>query len=405
MKNSAGDLQADPGTLQGFDIVCLGTVEWLAVPGASEHTVLRLARRNRVLFVQPFNALSTLFHEACIQRRHFKATWGVRQIGPTLWVYAPPPIGMPGSSHWRWPAEVNGWILSRLLKRTIQVLGFVNPLLWTYMCNSAPVVRYLKPCLSIHDCIDKIHVMARSEHQRRLVQEREAALCREVDIVFGVTEGMVNARRPFNPNTFEVNNAGDFEHFGKARSASTVVPPSIAELPRPVVGYIGGLDPWRIDISIIQGIAKARPQWSIALVGPVWHGFDPAAFLPFPNIHLLGMQRHADLPNYLKGIDVCITPFKLNEFTLHGDAMKCYEYLTAGKPVVSTPVPSALRLSSVVRIADNPAAFLSAIEASLTEEPSAAERRLEAVKSHTWEDRVAQKSRIVLKRLGEKTGQ
>ena len=73
--------------------------------------------------------------------------------------------------------------------------------------------------------------------------------------------------------------------------------------------------------------------------------------------------------------------------------------------VVSTPVPSALRLSSVVRIAENQAAFLSAIAASLTEDPNAAERRLEAARSHTWEDRVAQKSRIVLRRLAEKAGQ
>jgi glycosyltransferase involved in cell wall biosynthesis len=160
-----------------------------------------------------------------------------------------------------------------------------------------------------------------------------------------------------------------------------------------------------MDVPLLTYLARKRPQWNIALVGYVWFGFDPEVFRPFPNIHVLGPKPYEDFPGYLKGMDVCIMPFPLNDITRNGDSLKCYEYLAAGKPVVSTPVPSALRLPQVVRIADTPDAFLSAVEASLTEDVSAIQRRLDAVRPFSWESRIAQKAEIILHRLAEKAPQ
>jgi len=103
-------------------------------------------------------------------------------------------------------------------------------------------------------------------------------------------------------------------------------------------------------------------------------------------------------------MDVCIMPYPLNEITRNGESMKCYDYLAAGKAVVSPPVPAARRLSSVVRIAEGAEAFISAIEASLGDSGDAVERRVAAVASYTWERRVEEKSRFILRRLGEKEG-
>ena len=86
------------------------------------------------------------------------------------------------------------------------------------------------------------------------------------------------------------------------------------------------------------------------------------------------------------------------------DSMKCYDYLAAGKAVVSTPVPSARRLSSVVRIAEGAEAFISAIEAALRDSRDAVERRLAAAAPYTWDRRVEEKSRLIRWRLGEREG-
>jgi glycosyltransferase involved in cell wall biosynthesis len=397
---------ADPDehleTLEGFDIVCLGPVEWLVVRSVAEPTMLCLSRKNRVLFVEPFRSVAGLIRETRRQRRRPKFRWGLRQEGRGLWVYSPPPLGIPGTSRWWWPPEVNGWMLNRLLRPVMRTLGFARPLVWTFMPESAGAVRRLSGRLSIYDCIDQFEALIGSERVRRRVRAFEAELCRQVDIVFGITEGLVSARRALNPHTFEVNGAADLEHSRKALLETTRVPADLACLGRPVVGYLGSIDPWKIDVSLLTQIARARPQWQIALVGYVWFGFDPAVFRGFPNIRLLGPKRHDEFPGYLKGMDVCIMPYPLNEITRNGDSVKCYEYLAAGKPVVSTPVPSARRLSSVVRIADSAEAFISAIEASLPDSQDAVKRRLAASAPYTWERRVEEKSRLILRRLGER---
>ena len=385
--------------LEGHDIVCLGTVEWLVVRSVAEHTMTRLARHNRVLFVEPFRALPTVIREARWQRRAWTKRSGRRQVGPSLWVYTPPPLGVPGMSRWPWVARLNGRLEARLIGRVLRRLGFHAPILWTYRYNSAATIRRLRRAFVVYDCIDQDEALARSDRQRHLVRRLEGDLCRVADVVFGVTDGLVKARRPLNPQTFEVNCAADVEFFGKALDPSTVVPPDLASLPRPILGYMGGVDPWKIDISLLTYIASARPTWTIALVGYVWFGFDPNTFQRFPNIRLLGAKRYEDFPGYLKGMDVCLMPFPLNDITRNGDSLKAYEYLAAGKPVVSTPNPAAERLAPAIRIAATPAEFLAAIERSLEDDAGAVQARLALVKSHDWQLRVAQKSRLITERL------
>ncbi len=388
-------------TLEGFDIVCFATAKWMLIHSVCQNTMTLLAKKNRVLYVEPFLSLPTLIRVARSQNRSWQFDAGLRQVASNLWVYTPPPVGLPGAFRCTPIMHLNGWILSRLLVRLIDRIGFRSPLLWTFAYDTLPTVRRLTRQLLIYDCVEEDAALAQSERQRQQVRKFEEALCREADIVFGVTEALAAARRPFNANTFEVPCAGDLDHFGKALNPTTVIPADIAHLPRPGLGYLGGVDPWKMDVALLQTIARTHPSWSIVLVGYVWFGFDPTPLKEFPNIHVLGAKAYEDFPGYLKGMDVCLMPFPLNDITRNGDALKCYEYLAGGKPVVSTPVPAAQRFPGIVKIASTPEAFISAIEDSLREDASAGDRRLAAVQPHSWEHRIAQKSRLIYERLRE----
>ena len=151
-------------------------------------------------------------------------------------------------------------------------------------------------------------------------------------------------------------------------------------------------------------MARAHPDWSIVLVGYVWFGFDPAQLTICPNIHVLGPQSYDAFPGFLKAMDVCIMPFPLNGITLNGDALKLYEYLAGGRPVVSTRVPAARRLAGVVRIADTPEDFIAAVEAALAEPPGAQADRLAAVQPHSWDARNRQKAAHINAALARSPG-
>ena len=395
----------NPGAETGpLDIVCLGTVEWLVVHSIAEYTMLGFAGANRVLFVEPFGSWVTLARVARWQSRRREARPRLQQVGHNLWVYRPPPIGLPGVSRMRWVADLNGIILAFLLRGVMRELGFRGAVVWSYLYNTAALLRALPARLRIYECGDYDAALARGPRQRRLVRAHESATCRAADIVFAVTDELAEPLRAHNPNVHTVNCAAALDFFGQALLPETTVPEDIARLKRPVLGYMGGVDPWKIDVKLLLALARAHPDWSIVLVGYVWFGFDPQQLQGCPNIHVLGAKPYEQFPAYLKGMDVCIMPFPLNEITRNGDALKLYEYLAAGRPVVSTSVPAARRLSAVVRIAETPTQFIAASEEALADGPETVAIRLAAIQPHSWEARNRQKAELIQTAIAALTG-
>lgn len=390
----------DEADLSGEDIICLGCVEWLVIRSVAEYTMLGFSGANRVLFVEPFGSVITLARVARWQNRTPGRRRSIRQVAPNIWVYRPPAIGFPGMTRWRWVGIVNGWILALLLRLAARRLGFRRrPILWSYLYNAASTLRTFPARLKIYECGDEDEAMARDERARAIVRSHEAAICQAADLVFAVTEELSAKRRAYGNEVFTVNCAASHEIFGRALLPETRVPEDLARLPRPVIGYLGSVDPWKIDFAILAAIARTHPEWSVALVGYVWFGFDAKLLADFPNVHLLGKKDYDAFPEYLKGMDVCVMPFPLNGITVNGDALKLYEYLAGGRPVVSTDVPAARRLAEVVRIAGTPEAFVAAIEASLEDTAERKAARLAAVAPHSWANRNRDKARLILARL------
>jgi glycosyltransferase involved in cell wall biosynthesis len=395
---AAGAAAEAPLALSGADIVCLGPAEFGVIHAATEYTMFTLARENRVIYVEPFASWITLLRTARLQRRERGNRPRLEQVRPNLWVYRPPAIGLPGITRLRAASDINGWILARLLRGVCAQLGFRDPIVFSPLYNSGGFLRHFPSRLRVFENQDYDAALARDEAHKRLVLALEADTCRAADLCFAVTDELADIVRQFNPNVHPVYCGAALEVYGRALDPAVEVPEPIARLPKPVIGYLGGVDPWKIDTALLRHIAKARPDWSIALVGYVWWGFDPSVFADCPNIHVLGPQAYDDLPRYVKGMDVGVLPFPLNDITKNGDAVKTYEYLAAGRPVVSTSVPAARRLSPPVRIAATPDAFIAAIEATLAEPQDPAALHA-AVVPHSWEQRARQKAVIMRRAL------
>jgi hypothetical protein len=92
------------------------------------------------------------------------------------------------------------------------------------------------------------------------------------------------------------------------------------------------------------------------------------------------------LPAYSKGFDVAVIPFPVSEVTLNANPLKAREYLAAGLPVVSTPIPE-VEVLGVCGIGRTPAEFVRRIEEALTDPgPSAA--RSELMRTEGWAARL-----------------
>jgi glycosyltransferase involved in cell wall biosynthesis len=132
------------------------------------------------------------------------------------------------------------------------------------------------------------------------------------------------------------------------------------------------------------------------MVGPVVK-VDPRELPQAPNIHWLGQRDYATLPAYVKGFDVCLMPFALNEATEYINPTKTLEYMAAGKPIVSTAIYDVVHhFTPVVAVARSHDEFVSRIRGALdTPDTALIARGLEQARGNSWECIVAAMEQIV----------
>jgi glycosyltransferase involved in cell wall biosynthesis len=135
------------------------------------------------------------------------------------------------------------------------------------------------------------------------------------------------------------------------------------------LGFWGQVNAFNVDTALLEYVARARPQWTFQLIGPL--DLDPAlprvepALRALPNAQLLGPVAHADLNKHLQNFDVALVPFPANAFNRARDPLKVLEYLAGYKPVVAAHTPQLAGMPYVF-LADTPEEFLAAIEHALT---------------------------------------
>ncbi|HPU35822.1 MAG TPA: glycosyltransferase, partial [Bacillota bacterium] len=143
-----------------------------------------------------------------------------------------------------------------------------------------------------------------------------------------------------------------------------------------------------LDQDLLAAAARAHPDWTLVLIGPV--DTETSTLAGFPNIHLLGHRDYQLLPSYLKGFDAAVIPFRVNELTRGVNPVKLYEYLAAGKPVVSSDLPEVRAFGEMVALARTPEEFVQKLEEELRgDSPGKVSARLEMAVRHSWKARAS----------------
>jgi glycosyltransferase involved in cell wall biosynthesis len=225
----------------------------------------------------------------------------------------------------------------------------------------------------------------------------EEQCCREADVVICTGRKLVESRRRFNENIHFVPEGADVEAFLAADAYDVPVPDSMSALPGKVVGYVGVID-FRLDVDLIAYMAEQHPEWSFALVGPMkGDKQDMTRLRSLPNVHFLGRQPLDAVPAFVKGMEVCLIPYVLNDYTHHIFPLKLYEYMAAGKPNVATAMEEMIPYEGAeMAVGRSREDFLAKVEAALiTDSPERAAARREAARHESWDDRVEQVSAII----------
>jgi hypothetical protein len=208
----------------------------------------------------------------------------------------------------------------------------------------------------IYDCIDHHEGF---DNTAKGILSLERALFRYADLTVATSEWLYRAVGEHTKRRALIRNAGNFDHFSRQPEVRYSDPQS-----RQIIGYYGAIAEW-FDQELIEAVAKRFPECCILLVGA--DTVNARARLGrLPNIKFMGEVSYKALPHYLYAFDVCLLPFKVIPLTLATNPVKVYEYLSAGKPVVSVDLPEMRQFGELVRVAADRSDFLSSIADVLT---------------------------------------
>jgi glycosyltransferase involved in cell wall biosynthesis len=383
-----------PAPLEGASIISFAVDRWTDVPRCRHHVMSRLARRNRVLFTSsPWHVRDTL-------RRGLDDGARLSRVSDSLYTYSPP-RWLPYS--YRFP-RLNRCSLRarcRLLARTAHGLGMDQPILYVWHPSFSEVIGHLDERLVVYHCYDEYSAFSGSD--RTQVEDAEARLLEAASVVLTVSEGLYARKRVRNPNTHLVRNGVDYRLFAAAQDPDLPVAEELREMRRPIIGCVTRIVPEYFDAALLRTVFTARPDWSFVVVGPEC-SLSPALseLKALPNVHFLGYRPLVDLPSYLKAFDACLIPYVLTENKRLADPLKLYEYLAAGKPVVSKPIPGIAGFGNVVVVASGASDWIDAIdEAVRSDSPDRIARRQAVARQNTWDDRVDLISNLIARALVE----
>lgn len=285
----------------------------------------------------------------------------------------------------RWP---EGDFIDRERRRLLQAYQreharFRAPVLWF---NDPMAVTafagHLGECAIVYDCMDELSQFLGAPPG---LLGRERQLLRQADVVFCGGRKMRDKRLPLNRNCHFYGTGVDVALFGQARDPALPVDAEIAALSGKVLGYFGVVDE-RIDYALLEQLADARPDWSVAMVGPVVK-VDPASLPRRPNLHWLGRRDYLQLPAITKGFAVCLMPFARNAATEFINPTKALEYMAAGRPVVSTALDEVkTNFGDICLVADSPAEFIAGCRRAVANpDRTRIQRGLRLARRNTWE--------------------
>lgn len=303
-----------------------------------------------------------------------------------------------------WGESVNRGLWNACVNRQLRLLGWERPHLWVnnqLLWPTADGCHRSRWGRVIYDITDDWSAATGAEAWLTQVRRDDEAMARLADAVIVCSQSLYDGKKEcFGAKLYLVPNGVDLDHFRRVDSlplASEMERDSGVDL---VLGYSGTAHPDRLDVDLVATVAKARPSWSWVFIGPSHLSGYHAKKLDLPNIHFLGPRPYVDLPGYLAGIDVCVTPHRVTAFTESLNPIKLWEYLAVGHPIVSTPVAGFRDFTEHVELASGAEQWVQVIESIAKrldkEKRIACDRRRDVVRRQGWSSRCDDVESILL---------
>jgi glycosyltransferase involved in cell wall biosynthesis len=384
-----------------FSIICLSSQEWASDLPTNRQQIMRRAaeRGHRVLFVETGSFLGVLLARLLVRRGRAslaRRLFASEAVAPRVQARRAVNL-LPWRTRYRTASVLN----CRLTASAVRLLARRLPrplVLWVYDPLAAWLIGACGETLAVYDCVDDYVEQAGPDPRRRaLASAADERASQRAALVFATTPSLYERKRRLNPRTYLVPNAGDTALFQRAGDRGMAAP-EVARLSPPVLGFAGNLTAAKVDFALLEEVARARPAWTLLLVGPAQRDCrrQLQRLVGLPNVRWVGAKLHRELPSYVAAFDVALIPYRSTAYTQSCFPLKLYEYLAAGKPVVASGLPELRGMEPDVVVVEGARAFCQAVASALSDTGAQARaRRLALAATNTWEGRTRRLLQLV----------
>ncbi len=328
---------------------------------------------------------------------------GARRLADNLYV-GTPVVSLPGAGRSSQKTGSMGWRqIGRQVRQAVRKIAPAaeKTIAWVYRPEQLSCLGLAGEQSVVYECYDEYCLSFRDGSEVPGIEDTENHLLQEADIVFATSRALFESRKTRHANVNYAPNGVDFDLFNAAVKEDMPIAGELNGIPRPRIGYIGALY-GLTDFPLLDHIVRQEGNWSLIIIGPVGDEFKPALaeLRRHANVHYLGHKTRELLPQYLTGFDACILPFKTNRRNRSSNPLTLWEYLAAGKPVVSIPIKEMAALEGLVWLAEDHTAFVAAIKSALCENDK---KRIacgvEIARQHSWETLTSEMFKILRRDL------
>ena len=292
------------------------------------------------------------------------AKCAINQLDENLWAIRPTVIGNLVLASYLPPLR---WLLLRQQRNQInhaaqslkinnrRVAWMTHP--YHYLYRGCAEERAI-----VYECHDEFvfDSLGRRSKRTELV---EIDLARHTILNITTAKPLYDKLISLNKNTRLISNGVMHDLFSQCRTSHVQIAPEARSMPHPVIGMIGNL--YRgYDFELLNHMVIKKPSWSFVFVGQIAENArnDVDNLSKHSNFHIFGWRPYEEIPTFLKGFDVAIIPYQVNDWTNTINPNKVYDYFSAGVPVVATPITELQHHKEYISLCSNVGEFIEGIE-------------------------------------------
>ena len=369
--------------------ICFSAQDWWYHNRAHSDFQLmrRVARRRPVLFINsigmrmPVPGRTTQATRRVIRKARSVLRFLSQPLAETPGFHVLTPVILPfyGSSAAR---AANAWLVRQQIRLAARRVGIdpTDAVVFVTIPTAWDVVRPL-PRRSLLVNRSDLH-SAFEETDQALIRDLENELLVHGDVVLYTSHSLMSTEESLSGDRAVFFDHGvDFHRFAVERGTP---PADLANIPRPIVGFFGGIDDYVVNLDLLRRVAKELPDCSLVLIGDATCPIDD--LLSLPNVHWLGFRPYEEIPSYGAQFDVALMPWLQNDWIEHSNPIKLKEYLALGLPVVSTDFPEVHYYADAIAIARDGDHFVDLVREAVDGKALGNEQTRRArVEGSTWD--------------------